>query len=177
MSRTLRCDEDVSGVDGAAAGAGPAVAIRAATTPPTGPAEKFVCSHRCCASYPAGVEGVWINWSCRGHRFAHGVKGMRRLLERDPALDGVFAGSDAVAAGAMEALREAGRTVPDDVGVVGFDDSSWAQRTRPHLSTVHQPAGDIGEHAADLVLRQLRGEDIPQRGLLLPSPVVWRASA
>ncbi|WP_433378099.1 LacI family DNA-binding transcriptional regulator [Actinoplanes sp. CA-142083] len=109
--------------------------------------------------------------------FACGAKGMRTLLERDPAIDGVFAASDAIAAGAMEALREAGRTVPGDVGLVGFDDSSWALRTRPHLSTVHQPAGDIGEHAADLVLRQVRGEEITQRGLLLPSPIVWRHSA
>jgi DNA-binding LacI/PurR family transcriptional regulator len=109
--------------------------------------------------------------------FACGAKGMRTLLEREPELDGVFAASDAVAAGAMEALREAGRNVPADVGVVGFDDSSWATRTRPNLSTVHQPADDIGAHAADMVLRQLKGEQIPQRGLLLPSPVVWRNSA
>ncbi|MEV4349486.1 LacI family DNA-binding transcriptional regulator [Actinoplanes sp. NPDC049596] len=109
--------------------------------------------------------------------FACGAKGMRTLLERDPDLDGVFAASDAVAAGALEALREAGRSVPEDVGVVGFDDSSWATRTRPHLSTVHQPAADLGAHAADLVLRQLKGEQIPQRGVLLPSPVVWRDSA
>jgi DNA-binding LacI/PurR family transcriptional regulator len=106
-----------------------------------------------------------------------GAKGMRTLLERDPEIDGVFAASDAVAAGAIEALREAGRSVPGDVGVTGFDDSSCATRTRPHLSTVHQPADDIGAHAADMVLRQLRGEQIPQRGLLLPSPIVWRASA
>ncbi|MFC7547715.1 LacI family DNA-binding transcriptional regulator [Plantactinospora sp. GCM10030261] len=109
--------------------------------------------------------------------FACGAKGMRTLLEREPNLDGVFAASDAVAAGAIEALRDAGRAVPRDVGVVGFDDSSWANRTRPPLSTVHQPADQIGSHAADMVLRQLKGQPIPQRGLLLPSPVVWRASA
>jgi DNA-binding LacI/PurR family transcriptional regulator len=109
--------------------------------------------------------------------FACGAKGMRTLLEREPDIDGVFAASDAVAAGALEALREAGRTVPSDVGVVGFDDSSWASRTRPLLSTVHQPADDIGARAADMVLRQLRGEQIPQRGVLLPSPIVWRDSA
>ncbi|MET0422492.1 MAG: LacI family DNA-binding transcriptional regulator [Actinoplanes sp.] len=109
--------------------------------------------------------------------FACGAKGMRTLLERGPDIDGVFAASDAVAAGAIEALREAGRSVPGQVGVVGFDDSSWATRTRPHLSTVHQPAGDIGQHAAEMVLRQLRGEIIEQAGLLLPSPVVWRDSA
>ncbi|XVV09950.1 LacI family DNA-binding transcriptional regulator [Actinoplanes sp. CA-131856] len=109
--------------------------------------------------------------------FSCGAKGMRTLLEREPKIDGVFAASDAVAAGAVEALREAGRAVPEEVGVVGFDDSSWATRTRPHLSTVHQPAADIGAHAADMVLRQLRGEQIPRGGLLLPSPVVWRESA
>jgi DNA-binding LacI/PurR family transcriptional regulator len=109
--------------------------------------------------------------------YGWGAKGMRTLLEREPAIDGVFASSDAVAAGAMEALREAGRAVPDDVGVVGFDDSSWALRTQPHLSTVHQPAVEVGARAADLVLRQLRGEDFERNGILLPTPVVWRGSA
>ena len=69
-----------------------------------------------------------------------------------PLIDGVFAASDAVAAGALEVLREAGRSVPGDVGVVGFDDSSWALRTQPPLSTVHQPAREIGQNAAELVL-------------------------
>ena len=50
---------------------------------------------------------------------------MLALLERDPSIDGVFAASDAVAAGAMEALRSTGRSVPRDTGVVGFDDSAW----------------------------------------------------
>ena len=109
--------------------------------------------------------------------FACGAKGMRTLLEREPKIDGVFAAADSVAAGALEALREAGHRVPQDVAVVGFDNSSWATRTRPHLSTVHQPADDIGSHAASMVLRQLKGEQIAQRGLLLPSPIVWRESA
>ncbi|MFI5933086.1 LacI family DNA-binding transcriptional regulator [Actinoplanes sp. NPDC051494] len=109
--------------------------------------------------------------------FSCGVKGMRTLLAQDPAIDGVFAASDAVAAGAMEALRDAGRTVPDDIGIVGFDDSSWAMRTQPPLSTVHQPATDIGRAAADLVLRQVRGEDHTAASMILESPIVWRTSA
>jgi len=108
--------------------------------------------------------------------YTYGVKGMRALLDREPAIDGVFAASDAVAAGALEALREAGRTVPGDVGVVGFDDSSWATRTQPALSTVHQPAREIGRHAAELVLRQVRGEEHPE-SLILDTPVIWRDSA
>jgi DNA-binding LacI/PurR family transcriptional regulator len=102
---------------------------------------------------------------------------MRELLAREPRVDGVFAASDAVAAGALEVLRDAGRSVPADVGVVGFDDSSWALRTQPPLSTVHQPAREIGRNAADLVLRQLRGEEPAPGSVLLPTPVVWRGSA
>ncbi|WP_239678017.1 substrate-binding domain-containing protein [Natronosporangium hydrolyticum] len=109
--------------------------------------------------------------------YASGVTGLRELLSREPALDGIFAASDAVAAGALEALREAGWPVPTEVGVVGFDDSSWARRTQPPLSTVHQPANDIGCRAADLVLRQLRGETIEPGGVILPTPIVWRDSA
>ena len=109
--------------------------------------------------------------------YGSGVKGMRALLERDPAIDGVFAASDAIAAGALEALREAGRSVPADVGVVGFDDSTWAVRCQPPLSTVHQPAKELGSCAAQLVLRQLAGETLEPGGQLLPTPIIWRDSA
>jgi DNA-binding LacI/PurR family transcriptional regulator len=109
--------------------------------------------------------------------YGSGVKGMRDLLERDPSIDGVFAASDAIAAGALEALREAGRSVPADVGVVGFDDSTWAVRCQPQLTTVHQPAKEIGSVAAQLVLRQLRGEHPDAGGELLPTPLVLRDSA
>jgi len=109
--------------------------------------------------------------------YASGVKGMRELLAREPRIDGLFAASDALAAGALEVLRDAGRSAPGDIGVVGFDDSSWALRTQPPLSTVHQPAREIGRNAADLVLRQLRGEEPAPGNVLLPTPIVWRASA
>jgi DNA-binding LacI/PurR family transcriptional regulator len=102
---------------------------------------------------------------------------MRTLLDREPAIDGVFAASDAIAAGALETLREADRSVPGDVGIVGFDDSSWAARTQPPLSTVHQPARAIGQNAADLVLRQVLGPDPVPHSILLDSPIVWRHSA
>ena len=101
---------------------------------------------------------------------------MTALLERAPDIDGVFAASDAIAAGAMEALRTAGKRVPHDVGVVGFDDSAWARRTLPALSTVRQPAEGLGREAAALVLEQLRGDAAP-REVLLQSEIVWRESA
>ncbi len=111
------------------------------------------------------------------YSYADGVRAMTRLLERAPDLDGVFAASDAVAAGAVWALREAGRRVPEDVGVVGFDNSTWALRTTPLLSTVDQPAEGLGAAAASAVLAQLRGEEASKDGILLDTPVVWRDSA
>ena len=109
------------------------------------------------------------------YSYSDGQAGMRALLERAPDIDGIFASSDAVAAGAMEVLQSSGRSIPGDVGVVGFDDSSWALRCDPPLSTVHQPATELGRAAAESVLRQLAGAD--PEPIVLECPVVWRASA
>ncbi|WP_458042645.1 MULTISPECIES: LacI family DNA-binding transcriptional regulator [Bacteria] len=111
------------------------------------------------------------------YSYADGVVGMTRLLERVPDIEGVFAASDAVAAGAIEAIKASGRQVPVDIGVVGFDDSTWARRTVPALSTVHQPAEGLGRAAATAVLAQLAGESFSDSGQLLPTPIVWRESA
>lgn len=119
---------------------------------------------------PALVEPVPL------YSYSWGRKAMAALLARAPDLDGVFAASDAIAAGAMEALRAAGRAVPADVGVVGFDDSAWAGRTLPALSTVRQPAEELGRQAAALVLEQIEGSS-PAREVLLDCEIVWRASA
>ncbi|MBG6216449.1 DNA-binding LacI/PurR family transcriptional regulator [Arthrobacter sp. CAN_A6] len=109
------------------------------------------------------------------YTYGYGLEGMQELLRRCPEIDGVFAASDAVAAGAMTALQESGRRVPDDVGIVGFDDSSWALRCRPQLSTIRQPADLLGRTAAELVLAQIRGLPSPVR--VLDTTVVWRDSA
>ena len=111
--------------------------------------------------------------------YAHatGLEGMRELLRRAPNVDGVFAASDAIAAGVLDVLREAGKSVPGDVGVVGFDDSAWATRSQPPLSTVHQPAGALGRQAAESVLAQIRGEAVDTAGTFLDTHIVWRDSA
>ena len=109
------------------------------------------------------------------YTYAAGFEGMQELLRRCPEIDGIFAASDAVAAGAITALQESGRRVPEDVGIVGFDDSSWALRTRPQLSTVKQPADLLGSTAAELVLAQING--LPSVAQVLRTDVVWRDSA
>lgn len=105
-----------------------------------------------------------------------GVEGMKALLERAGDIDGVFAASDAVAAGAMDVLRESGRAVPGDVGIVGFDDSDWAMRCQPQLSTVRQPADLLGREAASMVLDLVNGVTPETVGRILPTEIKLRGS-
>ncbi|VTR75437.1 LacI family DNA-binding transcriptional regulator [Cellulomonas hominis] len=120
---------------------------------------------------PALVQPVEL------YSYSDGAAGMSALLERVPDIDGVVAASDAVAAGALDALRRAGRRVPEDVGLVGFDDSAWALRCTPQLSTVRQPAAGLGRAAARSVLAQIAGDQPEPAAILLDTPVVWRDSA
>jgi DNA-binding LacI/PurR family transcriptional regulator len=106
-----------------------------------------------------------------------GVRAMRELLDRAPDIDAVFAASDPMAVGALTVLRERGRRVPDDVAVVGFDDSSVAQHTDPPLTTVHQPAERMGQEMARLLVAQIEGEAGPDDSVVLPTELVVRQSS
>ena len=106
-----------------------------------------------------------------------GAAAMDRLLERPgPPVDAVFAASDLMAAGALRALRAAGRRVPDDVAVVGFEDSAVARYAQPPLTTVRQPIEEMGRQATRLLLAQVAGEAGGMR-LILDTELVVRASA
>ncbi|MGA1811200.1 LacI family DNA-binding transcriptional regulator [Frondihabitans sp. 4ASC-45] len=111
------------------------------------------------------------------YSYAAGAEGMAELLDIDPTIDGVFAASDAVAAGAMDVLHRRGISIPRELGIIGFDDSTWAVRCTPALSTVRQPAEALGRRAAQQVLDQLSGTADFERDLILPTEVVWRESA
>ncbi|OON77017.1 LacI family DNA-binding transcriptional regulator [Streptomyces tsukubensis] len=84
-----------------------------------------------------------------------GRRAMAELLSRVPELDAVFAASDVMAAGARQVLREAGRTVPGDVAMVGFDDSVIARHMDPPLSSVRQPIADMGRAMTELLLAEI----------------------
>ena len=107
---------------------------------------------------------------------AGGASATTRLLEANPELDAVFAANDLMAFGVLQALRDAGRKVPDDVAVVGFDDIPAAALTHPPLTTVHQPLYEMGRTAAVMVMSGIRGDDIAGR-FELPTRLVVRASS
>ncbi|GGP49691.1 LacI family DNA-binding transcriptional regulator [Saccharothrix coeruleofusca] len=107
-----------------------------------------------------------------------GKRAMAALLERAPDLDAVFVASDLMAAGALDALREAGKRVPDDVAVVGFDDHPMiAPHTVPPLTSVRQDTGDQVRHMVEHLLRLLRDEPVRARREVLPTVLVRRESA
>jgi DNA-binding LacI/PurR family transcriptional regulator len=107
-----------------------------------------------------------------------GLQAMRKLLSDHPDLDAVFAANDLMAIGALRALRDAGRRVPDDVAVVGFDDSPLSRMTEPPLSTVRQPVEEMGREMADMLMRLVSGADgDTHQSAVLPTEVVVRASS
>lgn len=103
---------------------------------------------------------------------------MRRLLERVPDLDAVFAASDPMAVGAFSALRSAGRRVPEDVAVVGFDDNPrLAPVLDPPLTTVHQDPGEQVGRMISILMTLLAGEQPPAKRVVLPVSLTVRQSA
>jgi DNA-binding LacI/PurR family transcriptional regulator len=109
------------------------------------------------------------------YSYESGHAQMVHLLADNPDVDGVFACNDLMALGAIAAIEEAGKSVPGDVAVIGFDDSLPARTSRPQLSTVRQDISALGEAAAQLMIAQLNGEPVESR--IMPIELVLRESA
>jgi DNA-binding LacI/PurR family transcriptional regulator len=122
-------------------------------------------------------EPVTGDWSARS-----GYVGMQRLLAADPDLTAVFIANDPMTLGALRALDEAGRRVPDDVSLVGFDDVPEAEFFRPPLTTVRQLFPEAGRRAVQQLLDIIRPD--PDRPVaegpspeLVPTELVVRQSS
>jgi LacI family transcriptional regulator len=100
-----------------------------------------------------------------------------RLLEKQIPCDAIFCANDWVAYGAMEYLIEHGVRIPEDIAVTGFDDLSIANQTQVSLTTMHQPAEEIGRTAAMLLMDRLVNPATAIRREVLPSRMVVRASS
>ncbi|MFD0146461.1 MULTISPECIES: LacI family DNA-binding transcriptional regulator [unclassified Streptomyces] len=106
-----------------------------------------------------------------------GRRAMRELLDREPGLDAVFAASDVMAAGARGVLRESGRRVPQDVALVGVDDSAVARHMDPPLTSVRQPIEEMGRTMARLLLQEIAEASEEQPHRVLPTELVVRESS
>jgi DNA-binding LacI/PurR family transcriptional regulator len=101
---------------------------------------------------------------------------MERLLLNHPDVDAVFAASDLMAAAAIRVLDQARKRVPEDVAVIGFDDSPAALTTRPPLSTVRQPIEEMGHEAINMLMREMQEPGKAPRHVVLATELVVRES-
>jgi DNA-binding LacI/PurR family transcriptional regulator len=108
---------------------------------------------------------------------ASGATAMDRLLALHPDLDAVFAASDLTAVGALTRLAAAGRTVPDDVAVMGFDDIAAAEHTNPPLTTIAQPVRAMAARAGEQLLHLISGEQVDPDPILFAPQLITRDSA
>ncbi|MFI5983768.1 LacI family DNA-binding transcriptional regulator [Streptomyces sp. NPDC051555] len=128
----------------------------------TGPLDMYVARARL-GGYRAGLAEAGIGpdealVATADFTEAGGRAAMRELLDRAPDLDAVFAASDVMAAGARGVLRAAGRRVPEDVALVGVDDSAVARLMDPPLTSVRQPIEEMGRTMTRLLLQKIAGE-------------------
>jgi DNA-binding LacI/PurR family transcriptional regulator len=139
---------------------------------------------------PAGQDrlaGFRAAMALHGHAYVPAVEGtftqdsgdaaMRKLLADEPELDGVFVANDLMAQGAVTALHDLGKRVPEDVAVIGFDDSSAARACRPPLTTIHQPVEDMAAEMARLLLRHIDDPDQRVTSAIFQPRLVVRESA
>jgi LacI family transcriptional regulator len=105
-----------------------------------------------------------------------GYQAMRRLLARAPHITALFVQNDRMAIGAIRALREAGRRIPDDVAIVGYDDTPEAAYCHPPLTTIHQPMQQVGEVATRLLIESIDDSAAENQEVLLKTELIRRGS-
>jgi LacI family transcriptional regulator len=104
-----------------------------------------------------------------------GYRAARSLLDSANPPDAMFVANNLMTVGALKAIREAGRRIPDDIAVIGFDDAPWTELLSPSLSVVAQPTYEIGRQAARLLATA--ADDLPARHLVLAPTLVVRESS
>jgi LacI family transcriptional regulator len=126
---------------------------------------------------PAQKRIVQADWSVES-----GAQAMRRLLEQDPEVEAVFASSDDIALGALTAASQAGRRIPEDLALVGFDNIPQSAYFQPPLTTIDQPLSRTGRAAVDVLIKRNENrhsgqEQDPPSGLALEPRLVVRRSS
>ena len=100
---------------------------------------------------------------------------MREFIKSGVTFDGVFANSDRMAAGAIHAAEEAGLSVPDDVAVVGFDNTDVSYLVKPKITSVSQSGKEMGEATAQILWKMIEGKEVCQQ-IILPHKLIVRES-
>ncbi len=105
-----------------------------------------------------------------------GYEAMRELLAKKPLPEAVFGMNDMMALGAMRAIIDSGLRIPQDIAVMGYDDMRFAAFANPALTTIRAPEIEQGRVAADMLIKLIQGENVPQKRVRLSTQLVVRDS-
>lgn len=114
------------------------------------------------------AEGDFTMWS--------GLNSAFQFCYMDKRPTAIFSMNDEMAIGAMQTLKAQGIRIPEDMSVTGFDDIAYAKYCDPSLTTISQPAEEMGKMAMDMLLKIIEGETLSQRECILPTEFIIRKS-
>lgn len=121
---------------------------------------------------------IKAEWIVNGGYFTYdgGYEAMKRLLQLEEKPTAVFVAGDYMAIGAMEAIKDHGLKVPEDISIIGFDDIELAQFVTPRLTTVKQNTNEIGKKAAELLVEAIDHKKKLNQMTMVPTEIVVRDS-
>jgi LacI family transcriptional regulator len=127
--------------------------------------------------FTRALEAASIDASaCPRHTAENNVNGgyaaMKRILAEDPGCTAVFCATDTLAIGAANAIVKAGKKIPQDVSLVGFDGLGHDLLVRPNVTTVHQPVYEIGMRLAETLIARLNGGKVRVKTLVEPELIL-----
>jgi LacI family fructose operon transcriptional repressor len=100
-----------------------------------------------------------------------------KMVDLPDPPDALFAVNSLLAAGALQAIRERNLTIPDDIALVAFDETTWASLVQPPITLIDQPTYEIGKTAAELLLQRIAHPNRPARQVILKGQLLVRASS
>ncbi len=101
----------------------------------------------------------------------------RKLLGMTPRPDAIFTSDNLVMAGAMQAIKELGIQIPDEVGLVGYDDVAWMSLVQPSITVIRQPTDQIARMAVDLLMQRIENPKRPPLQVMLKGQLIIRGSS
>lgn len=110
-------------------------------------------------------------------RFETGAAVTRELLQLAQPPDAILAGNSLLAAGALRAIRDTGLRIPDEIGLVCFDETTWATLVEPAVTLIAQPTDEIGKTATELLLQRIGNADRPARKVIMRGELRVRGSS
>ncbi len=110
-------------------------------------------------------------------KISTGYAATLKLLSLTPRPDAILATDNLVLEGSMQAIIERGLKIPNDVGLVGFDDVSWMTLVQPPITVIRQPTDEIGRMAVDLIIRRIEEPTRPAMQIILKSQLIIRGSS